>query len=238
MDNKLTGEFISKKRREIGLSQKQLAERLNVTDKAVSKWETGRSAPDISMLMPLSEVLNVTVIEILKGKEIEKEKLSFASDEAVVSSMKNGKIKTLIAVTVSVAVMLIMLCLSVASYVGYHYFSSIPVKDSEIIENVSDNSFFADFVGNPEIVKRDKKGDYYFYLLGYDNGAALSVFRRDKIFKDRISFFGGTSVKQKNTVELYCSSDNNLAVNVFVGYGMTVEAYSYIYRGVECKRTI
>ena len=67
MDNRLTGSFISQRRKELNMNQKQLAEKLNVTDKAVSKWETGRSAPDIANLMPLSEALDVTVVEILKG---------------------------------------------------------------------------------------------------------------------------------------------------------------------------
>ncbi|MBO4242055.1 MAG: helix-turn-helix transcriptional regulator [Clostridiales bacterium] len=67
MDAKKTGKFISDSRKKHGMSQKDLAERLNITDKAVSKWERGLSFPDISMLIPLSEVLEVTLYDLLTG---------------------------------------------------------------------------------------------------------------------------------------------------------------------------
>ena len=68
MDNKKTGMFISQRRKEMNLTQKELAEKLNVTDKAVSKWETGNGAPDISLLTTLARTLDVSVIELLDGE--------------------------------------------------------------------------------------------------------------------------------------------------------------------------
>ena len=68
MDKEKTGQLITELRKEKGLTQKQLAEALNVTDKAVSKWERGLSFPDISMLEPISELLGVSIIEILAGE--------------------------------------------------------------------------------------------------------------------------------------------------------------------------
>lgn len=65
------GAFVAQLRGEKGLTQKQLSELLYVSDKAVSKWERGLSLPDISMLMPLSEILGVTVTELLEGRRIE-----------------------------------------------------------------------------------------------------------------------------------------------------------------------
>jgi transcriptional regulator with XRE-family HTH domain len=61
--------FISQTRKEQGLTQKELAEKLGVTDKAVSKWERGLSCPDISLLMDLSDALGVTVSELLQGEK-------------------------------------------------------------------------------------------------------------------------------------------------------------------------
>lgn len=60
------GQYIAEKRAEKGLTQQQLADRLHVTNKAVSKWETGRGLPDIQMLEPLSEALGVTPAELLR----------------------------------------------------------------------------------------------------------------------------------------------------------------------------
>ena len=68
MDKERTGQLITELRKEKGRTQKQLAEALNVTDKAVSKWERGLSFPDISMLEPISEVLGISIMEILAGK--------------------------------------------------------------------------------------------------------------------------------------------------------------------------
>ncbi len=69
MDVEKTGRFIAARRRELGLSQQELAERLHVTNKAVSKWETGRSLPDGATLAPLAEALGVTADELLAGEK-------------------------------------------------------------------------------------------------------------------------------------------------------------------------
>lgn len=71
INNKEFGEFLKGLRKEKGLTQKQLAEQLFLSDKAVSKWERGLSFPDISVLMPLSKILEVTTTELLSGKRIE-----------------------------------------------------------------------------------------------------------------------------------------------------------------------
>ena len=67
MDPKRTGKYISDNRKKKGLSQKELADKLHITDKAISKWERGLSFPDISMLIPISEVLDITLYDLLTG---------------------------------------------------------------------------------------------------------------------------------------------------------------------------
>lgn len=69
------GAFISEKRKALGMTQKDLAEKLFLSDKAVSKWERGLSLPDVSVLMPLAQVLGVTVTELLEGEEIKTEEV-------------------------------------------------------------------------------------------------------------------------------------------------------------------
>ena len=73
IDKSKFGAFISELRKAKGLTQKELAERLFISDKAISKWETGHSVPDITLLVPLSEILDVTVTELLECHRIEKE---------------------------------------------------------------------------------------------------------------------------------------------------------------------
>lgn len=67
MDAKKTGDFIYVNRKKQGLSQKELADQLHISDKAISKWERGLSFPDISMLIPLSELLNISLYDLLTG---------------------------------------------------------------------------------------------------------------------------------------------------------------------------
>ena len=70
MDNLKTGAFIKSCRKEKRMTQKELADRLHVTDQAVSKWERGLSAPDIALLEPLASVLGVTIVELLSGERM------------------------------------------------------------------------------------------------------------------------------------------------------------------------
>ena len=70
IDKEKFGRFLVQLRKERGMTQKDLAERLYVSDKAVSKWERGLSLPDISLLQPLAELLEVSVTELLSGQLI------------------------------------------------------------------------------------------------------------------------------------------------------------------------
>lgn len=74
MDLNKTSNFIKAKRKELGITQDELAEKLFVTEKAISRWETGRGTPDISLLLPLSKELNIDVSELLNGEENKKNK--------------------------------------------------------------------------------------------------------------------------------------------------------------------
>lgn len=91
MDNKIIGEFIKKQRTVKNLTQKQLAEKLGVTDKAISRWETGKGVPDVSLLIPLSNALEVSVHEILLGEKIEEEKKIEKYEETIVNTLTTNK---------------------------------------------------------------------------------------------------------------------------------------------------
>ncbi len=69
MDAQQFGAFISKKRKDNNLTQKELAEKLMVTDKAISRWENGHGFPDIETLEPLAKELGVSLIELMHSKE-------------------------------------------------------------------------------------------------------------------------------------------------------------------------
>ena len=70
MDQFKIGKFIAERRKDRGFTQAQLAEMLGVTDRAVSKWETGRSLPDASIMLDLCAILGITVNDLLSGEVI------------------------------------------------------------------------------------------------------------------------------------------------------------------------
>lgn len=70
MNQQKIGKFIAQRRKEIGLTQAQLAEKLNITDRAVSKWETGRAMPDSSIMLDLCRYLKITVNDLLNGEVV------------------------------------------------------------------------------------------------------------------------------------------------------------------------
>ena len=73
MDQERIGKFIAACRKERGLTQAQLAEQLGISDRAVSKWETGRSLPDASLMMPLCEIIGTDLNELFSGRRIDME---------------------------------------------------------------------------------------------------------------------------------------------------------------------
>lgn len=85
IDKARFGAFLARLRKEKGLTQRELADRLYVSDKAVSKWERGLSLPDVSLLIPLADCLEVSVTELLRGEPTQREALPVAEVEALVN---------------------------------------------------------------------------------------------------------------------------------------------------------
>jgi len=93
MDNQKIGIFIKTLRKEKGYTQKELAKKLNITDRAISKWERGLGCPDISLLEDLSKILDISILEILKGEKIENN--TKISKQDLIDSMNLSKNNTL-----------------------------------------------------------------------------------------------------------------------------------------------
>lgn len=100
MDTLKIGEFIKSQRTKLGMTQKELADKIGCTDKAISRWETGKGMPDVSFLIPLSNELNVTLNELLSGERIIPEELIVSQevseiiekgDEVMMSVMKESQ---------------------------------------------------------------------------------------------------------------------------------------------------
>lgn len=91
MDNVKIGEFIKNLRKEKNLTQGELAEKLSVSPKTISKWECGMGAPDVSIMMDLCKELGITVNELLCGEKIEKENYMENAEKNFITVLEDGK---------------------------------------------------------------------------------------------------------------------------------------------------
>ena len=130
MTSKECGNFIAELRKENELTQKDLAAKINVSDKAVSRWETGKGYPDVTSLVSLSEYFDVSVNELLAGKRLTVENIRETADENLISVFeqvqKNKKQQNLqVAVYTSV---LIVVLLPVLIIIGKELFVSMTTQ--------------------------------------------------------------------------------------------------------------
>ena len=88
MNQQITGKFIAHKRKERNLTQEQLAEKLGVSNKTVSKWETGKCMPDYSVVKILCEELEITVAELMDGEAAEERSVRAYDDEQIMDLLK------------------------------------------------------------------------------------------------------------------------------------------------------
>ena len=82
--------FIAERRKALGLTQRQLAEQLSVSDKAVSKWETGRGLPDVLLMPPLCAALGITVNDLLSGERVEEGDYRKKAEENMMELMREN----------------------------------------------------------------------------------------------------------------------------------------------------
>lgn len=121
MDSKKIGEYIQIKRKEIGLTQVQLSEKLGITSKAISKWETGVAIPDVALFTSLTKALNITIEELLQGE-----------DNKVVP-VKKKKINITTILTIIIFLLIILSC-SLVIYFKNNY-SKVEVYKIESANN-------------------------------------------------------------------------------------------------------
>ena len=112
MDLIKIGKYIAEKRKALGLTQKQLAEQLGMSDKSVSKWERGICLPDVSVYMELCGILGISMNEFLAGEDISEENIVKISEDNLIQVAKDSKakqknLKVIIAVMVLITVLMV-----------------------------------------------------------------------------------------------------------------------------------
>ena len=113
MDLVKIGKYIAGKRKALGMTQKQHAEKLNMSDKSVSKWERGICLPDVSVYMELCEILGISINEFLAGEDIDAENVEKKSEDNIIQVTKDSKkkqknLKSILAVVTTFAVIMVL----------------------------------------------------------------------------------------------------------------------------------
>ena len=112
MDQQQIGSFIRQCREEQNLTQQQLADKLGVTNKAVSKWETGRSIPDVALFEPLCRELEISLSELLAGRRLRAEERPSMAEQLLSESISSKKLVGLQAFLMFNSVLGVLLALS------------------------------------------------------------------------------------------------------------------------------
>lgn len=114
------GAFLSQLRKEKGLTQKQLAEALFVSDKAVSRWECGNGYPDISQLQPLAEVLGVSLAELLNAKRMDEPARIAVANDAIKSALNYSE-KKIQSTRMTFRLKLLLVLIGIAILLNLHF---------------------------------------------------------------------------------------------------------------------
>ena len=146
MNQEKIGKFIQELRREKDLTQSELASKLNVTDRAISKWENGRGLPDLSLIKPLCEELDISINELLSGEKLSKKEYNEKLEENIENTIiySDTKIKSFKG---KIKIILIVL-ITIISIILLDTFQAIIFKNSPLIgyrdEYLSDADSYVD----------------------------------------------------------------------------------------------
>ena len=127
MDQVKIGKFISECRKKNNLTQMQLAEKLNITDRAISKWETGKAMPDSGIMLDLCNEIKITVNELLSGEMIDMKEYDKKAEELLLEMHKQKEQSDRRLLTIEIVMGVITLILYIALVMGVGF---LPIKES------------------------------------------------------------------------------------------------------------
>ena len=246
MNYEKIGKFISEKRKEKGLTQKDLATLIGVTDKAVSKWERGLGCPDVSILEILSECLNVSILEILKGRKIENEIIpiteanDYVKQTVEYSKLSNkNKLKEILSKIIMFLILLISVILFILNIIHIIYLNhkeSYNFNSNDITEmktKVTQIEKNIDIITNNQGIYSDD--DYKKIIETLEN--EIKQIKKIPILKY-------TGIKNLTLNDLflfyyyYPSSIDMLSISqVLFNYDSSINDYIYLYKDIFKMRT-
>lgn len=138
MDQEKIGKFISQLRKNKKMTQAELAEKMGVTDRSISKWETGRGLPDASIMIPLCELLGINVNELLSGEKIDMKDYNKKAEENLIelkeiSEKNNKRLLTVEVVMLIISILSFVVMICVSAYVTENILKYILIGSAILI---------------------------------------------------------------------------------------------------------
>lgn len=211
MDTVKIGKYIAQKRKNLGLTQRDIAEQLGMSDKSVSKWERGVCLPDVSVYMELCRIIGISLNEFIAGEDIEQVEIQEKSEQNILDVTKDGnykkrRLKAIIAV-------LVCICVAVTSLSGYLLWKRFHVE-TNYIEPFDENS------AEMRILKLVDAGPFVLYKFSTDKNISQATVmitcyeKGEKKYKHDVMTYGFKSDNvsyRANTVDsvIKVSSEND-----------------------------
>lgn len=211
MDTVKIGKYIAQKRKNLGLTQRDIAEQLGMSDKSVSKWERGVCLPDVSVYMELCRIIGISLNEFIAGEDIEQVELQEKSEQNILDVTKDGnykkrRLKAIISV-------LVCICVAVTSLSGYLLWKRFHVE-TNYIEPFDENS------AEMRILKLVDAGPFVLYKFSTDKNISQATVmitcyeKGEKKYKHDVMTYGFKSDNvsdRANTVDsvIKVSSEND-----------------------------
>ena len=128
MDQIKIGKFIQNKRKEKNITQQELAENLNITDRAISKWENGKCMPDVGIMQELCEILNITINDLFSGEVVNMKDTEKKLEENLLemTRLKEEKDRQLLSLEIFIGVISSVILVGSVLLVGWLEISELP----------------------------------------------------------------------------------------------------------------
>ena len=157
MDQMKIGKFIQNKRKEKNITQQELAEKLNITDRAISKWENGKCMPDVGIMQELCEILNITINDLFSGEVVNMKDTEKKLEENLLemTRLKEEKDRQLLSLEIFIGVISSVIFVGSVLIVGWLELSKLPAT---IIITISSILFL---VGMGLALRIEQTAGYY-----------------------------------------------------------------------------
>lgn len=188
MDTVKIGKYIAEKRKGLGFTQRQLAEKLGMSDKSVSKWERGVCLPDVSVYMELCEILGISINEFFAGEDIGADEMVRQSEDNIIqlatdSKHRQNRLKFVIALLLA-AVFIIGMLVSVKLYLSHrpqHYIYAVDKDSTEMktaqLLSGTDGAFMYRYVTT------DSLSRLVVHISEYESGVLVDTDRLELVYE-------------------------------------------------------